>query len=111
MNEKRTSQSVLDNLRDLVESKKSIPKEMWLECAFFLNLLGIDDAQALNKMNQAVAQKKLSIYNLQEKRNVAAVELEVESSDEFREMKNQEAKIYAIKELVRIAKKNSDESF
>ena len=109
--EKRTSQSVLEDLGKLVESKQSVPKETWLTAAFFLNLLGIDDAQELNKMRQVVAQKKMAIYNSQEKRNVSAVKLEIEASNEYRLMKNQEDKIYAIRELIRIAKKNSEESF
>lgn len=105
---KRTTDTVLEKLREMVESKIDIPKNQWLEAAFFLNLLSIDDKQLLNKMRQAVAVKKFDIYKNQTKRNVSAVDLEVETLDEYRFMRDQEAKIYAIEQLVMIAKKNAD---
>ena len=111
MNEPITSDLILNYLKELVESKKSIPKEVWLEVAFKLNLVRTDDAKLFNKMHQAVAQKKLNILKSQEKKNVALAEVEIESSDEYLFMKDQEAKLDAISELIRIAKKNSEENF
>ncbi len=111
MVEKVTSDKILGYLSELVASKKSIPKEQWLEVAFKLNLLRIDEAQLCNKMRQEVAKKKLDIMKSQEKRNVAAADLEVEATDEYRFTKDQEDKIYSIDEFVRIAKKNSETNF
>ena len=111
MNEPITSDLIITYLKGLVESKKSVPKEEWLSCAFKLNLVRIDDAQLFNRMKQGVAQKKLDILKAQEKKNVALAEVEVESSDEYLFMKDQEAKLDAISELIRIAKKNSEENF
>ena len=92
----------------MVESKTPISRDLWLEVAFKLNILRLDETGLYNKMTQKVAQKKLDIFKAQEKRNVAAVGLEVEASDEYRYMKDQEEKIYSIDEFIRIAKKNSD---
>ena len=108
MSTKRTTDTILEALKEMLESKKDIPKQQWLDAAFFLNLLSIDDKQLLNKMRQAVAIKKFEIYKGQTKRNVSAVDLEVETMDEYRFMKDQEVKIYAIEQLVMIAKKNAD---
>jgi len=105
---KVTSDLILGYLKELVESKKPIPREVWLEVAFKLNLLRTDESQLLNKMRQAVAIKKLAILKSQEKRNVSAAELEVETTDECRFMRDQEEKLYSVDEFVRIAKKNAD---
>ena len=44
----------------------------------------------------------------QEKRNVAAADVEIEASEEYRFMRDQEAKLDVVEEFVRIAKKNAD---
>lgn len=95
----------------MVESRKPVARELWLEAAFDLELLRLDEAKMLNKMRQAVAEKKFAIMSSQEKKNVAAVDVEIESLEEYRFMRDQEDKIYTIDELVRIAKKNSDTNF
>ena len=106
--EKVDSDIILNYLKGLVESKKPIPREIWLECAFKLNLLRLDEGQLYSTMLQAVAKKKLEIYNAQTKRNVAAADLEVEATDEYRFMRDQREKLEVIEEFVRIAKKNAD---
>ena len=103
-----TSDIILDYLKKLVASKIPVSRETWLDVAFKLNLLRIDEAQLWNKMRQTVAQKKLELLKSQEKRNVAAVELEVEARDEYRFCKDQEDKLYTIDEFIRISKKSAD---
>ena len=71
MNEKVTSDVILDWAIEQVQGKKAISKELWLEIAFKLNLLGYDEAQAYNQMHQAVAKKKLELKAAQEKVNVS----------------------------------------
>ncbi len=61
----------------------------------------------MEDMRQGVAQKKLDIMKGQEKRNVAAVDLEVQASDEYRLMRLQEHKVDRVEEFIRLAKKNS----
>lgn len=111
MENKVSADTILNWVREKVENKEMPSREVWLDIAFRLNMLKIDEAGLLNKMRQSVAQRKLEIFRSQEKRNVAAVDLEVEATDEYRFMKDQEAKLDAIEEFVRIAKRNADTSF
>lgn len=105
---KVSSDIILGWVKEQVESKKEISRDLWLEIAFKLNLLRIDEAILYNKMRQVVAIKKLDILKSQTKRNVAAANAEIETLGEYRFMKDQEAKIYSIDEFVRIAKKSAD---
>lgn len=110
MEEKRTisSDTILNWAKDQVENKQIIGREIWIDIAFKLNLLRLDETALFNKMKQAVAVRKLEILKSQEKKNVAAANAEVETLDEYRFLKDQEQKIYTIDELVRIAKKSAD---
>ena len=109
--EKVSSDLILEHLKSLVESKIPIAREAWLDVAFKLNLLKLDETKLFNKMRQEVAKKKLAILRAQDKKNVSAATLELESTDEYRFMRDQEDKIEAIEEFVRIAKKNADLNF
>ena len=106
--EKRTTDTMLADLKKLVEAKIPVARELWLEAAFDLSILRMDEAKLFNKMCQSVAKKKLEILKSQEKKNVALAEVEIESSDEYCFMKDQEDKLYSIDELVRVAKKSAD---
>lgn len=109
--DKVTADTILEWAKKQVEDKQMPSREIWLDVAFRLNLFKIDEAFLLNKMRQEVALHRLAILKSQEKRNVAAADLEVETTDAYRFMKDQEAKLDAIEEFVRIAKKNSDNNF
>lgn len=109
--EKITATFIFDEMHKLVEAKIPVAREAWLEIAFKLNILRVDEAKTFNKMRQAVATEKNKIYQLQEKKNVAAVDMKIESTDEYRFMKDQEDLIYSVDEMVRIAKKSSDINF
>ena len=109
--EKVSSDDILNYLKSLVESKKPIPREDWLNAAFRLEVLRLDEAQLYNKMHHAVAMKKNEIVKLQPKKNVAAAEAEIQATEEYLFLQDQEAKLYTVDELVRIAKKNSDMNF
>jgi len=109
--EKVTADTILNALKTMVESRKIISKDQWLETAFSLNLVRIDEAKLLHSMEQAVAKKKLGILQAQEKKNVALAEVEIESSEEYRFARDQEAKLWSVDEFIRIAKKNSENSF
>ena len=109
--EKRTTDSILDALKTMVESKINISQDKWIDAAFFLNVLQPDEVHTLEMMKQGIAQKKLAILKAQEKRNVAAVELEIEASDDYRLMREQENKVERIEETIRLAKKASDRAY
>lgn len=108
---KVTSDVILNWLKERVEKKEIISRDEWLDVAFKLNLLRIDEAGLYNSMRQEVAKKKLEIMRGQDKKNVAAAEIEIETTDEYRKLRDQEDKIYSIDEFIRIAKKNSDINF
>lgn len=107
----RTTDTIIADLKKIIGSRTPLDREKWLEAAFYLSVLRLDEAHKLNISNQKVAARKLEILKAQEKKNVAAAELEVEASEEYRVMKDQEAKIYSVDELIRVAKKNSDTSY
>lgn len=109
--EKRTASTIIEDLKKIVSERKPLNRELWLEVAFYLSLLREDEAQKLNRLNQEVSKLKIDTINSQEKTNVAAAEVWVSSLDKFVEMKDQEAKIQTMDELIRVAKKNSENSY
>ena len=112
MNEpKVTTDLILSFLKELVESKKRIPQEVWLDASFKLNLLLDDEEHLMETLRQDVAKAKLEILKAQEKRNVAAAELETEASDTYRFAREQEHKVDRIREFIRIAKINANQSY
>ena len=109
--EQITSTTIISWLKKQVEGKRVIDRETWLDTAFKLNLLRVDEAKLLNKMRQEVSQKKQEILKNQTKKNVAAAEIEVECTDEYRFMKDQEDLLYSIDEFVRVSKKSADVNY
>lgn len=108
MTEKVTSDAILNWVKSQVESKNVPSREMWIDIAFRLTFLRIDEAKLYNQMQQAVSAKKLEILKSQDKKNVAAADIEVRATDKYRFLKDQEDKIYSIDEFVRIAKRSAD---
>lgn len=99
---------IIDYLKGMVERKIPIAREEWLSIALKLVVLRVDEAKLFNQMSQEVAKKKLGILKAQDKKNVAAADLEIESTDEYRFMKDQEDKLYTLDEFTRVAKKSAD---
>jgi len=110
---KRTVSSVLESLKKIVENKSGMPvnKETWLNAAFTLELLRPDETTLLNKMSQEIAIKKLAILKAQEKKNVSLADIEIETLDEYRFMKDQEDLMETLDKFVKISKKNADFSY
>lgn len=102
------SDKILAYLRDAVESKTQLSAEQWMKAALGLNQLLSYEHDALIEAERIVAEKKLRILESQEKRNVAATEIEVEASQEFTDMRRQRFRVERIEETVRLAKKYSD---
>lgn len=105
----RSADTILADIHSRVEARLPISRDQWLDAAFYLNSFYTVESKILNGMRQEVAKAKLDVLASQEKRSVAIAELEVEASDTYRLMKDQEAKLDAITEYIRIAKKNADE--
>ena len=74
---KRTADTIIGDLKKIVEDRKPLDREVWLTAAFFLSLLREDEAHKFNGLAQKVAAEKLLILKSQEKKNVAAAELEI----------------------------------
>jgi hypothetical protein len=100
-----TSDTILDWLKAAVASKKAISAQQWLDAALALNQLLADDHKALIKAEYEVAKKRLAILDLQQKRNVAAADVELEVSDEYVAMREQKLKVKRIEESILLAKK------
>ncbi len=109
--DERTADSIIKDLKKIVSQRQPLNRELWLEAAFYLSLLRETEAQKLNKLNQEVSQLKLAAMAKQEKKNVAAIEIEISATDKYVEAKNQEAKIFTMDELIRVAKKNSETQY
>ena len=62
-------------------------------------------------LRQTVAAEKFEILKKQEKKNVALADAEIEASDNYRLMREQESKVKRIEEFIRISKKNADSNF
>jgi len=106
---KVTADTILGFLKEAVESKRMLNNEIWLDAAFKLNLLLGDEHALLEELRSEVAKKKLEIMKSQEKRNVAAAEMEIQATDEYRFSKLQEHKVDRIEEFIKIAKKNASQ--
>lgn len=104
--QKITSDTILHFLKDAVESKKILNPSLWGDSAFKLNLLLGDEHNILESLRQDVAKMRLEILQKQDKKNVAACDVEVGASDLFRLMRLQEHKVGRVEEFIKLAKKN-----
>jgi len=104
--EKRTTDSVLTKLRVMVETRKPITSEEWIDAALFLNILKSDEDDEFLKHDTLLAKKRLEIRA----RHKSAVdaENELKTTEEYQNYQRQKARIDNIKEFIRIAKKQSD---
>ena len=97
--------TILDWLRERVEAKQPIPQEAWADAGFKLNILLAGEHEEMERLHSVVSNKKLGIMQAQEKRNVAAADLEISASDDYRLMKLQEHRVARIEEFIKLAKK------
>ncbi len=104
---KVTNDLILSTIKGWVESKASISAEMWMDAAMKLNILSLDDAEAMIDAELRDAQLKLGILAKQEKRNVAAAEIEVEASPEYRHLRILQERMEVLREAIRLAKKSA----
>lgn len=102
-----TTEIIIEYLKNAVENKQSIAPGLWIDSAVKLNILLGDEQELLFKLQQKVAQLKIEFLNEDDKRNVSKAKMMVEASEEYREAKNQQAKIDRIVEFIRLAKVQS----
>ncbi len=104
MPDKVTASTIIDYLKNAVEGRATLNPEVWLDGAWKLTLLVGDENEKLNRLRQEVAIKRLDILKGMDKRNVSEARLIVEATDEYRQMKDQEARCEQIDEFIRVAK-------
>jgi phage gp16-like protein len=105
--EKVTSQTILEELKELVEKKTPLDANVWLERAGELNILLGDELDKLAIKKSEIAQMRLEVFKTMEKKSVAEAKLITEASKEYLEMQKQENLCNVIIEFVRIAKIHS----
>ena len=109
--EQRSAETIIRDLKAIVESRKPLDRGLWLESEFYLSLLREDEAKKLNRLNQEVSVLILNVLKSQDKKNVAAAEKEISATDKYVEMKDQEARITTMDELIRVSKKNAETNY
>jgi len=108
--EKITADTILNYLKEAVESKKVLSEEIWEDSALKLNMLLADEHLAMEDLRTDVAKKKFEILKAQEKRNVALAEAEVEAGDEYRIFRLQQHKVDRVEEFIKICKARAKSS-
>lgn len=103
----KTADEVIAFLHDAVARQKTLNPAVWIDAAFKLNLKLDKEHEDLENKRSIVANKKLEIMKLQDKRNVGAAELEIEASPEYKAFRLQQHKVDRIEEFIKIAKKNA----
>lgn len=98
----RTADSVLQWLEKQVRAKAIIDAHTWVEACQYLNILSGEEADRLFELQQVVARLKVAF--IEQGDSVVMAKTKVETTDEYKEMKRQEAKIKRIEESIRIAK-------
>lgn len=99
-----TVDTILDYLKESVEQKRALDSHTWVDAALKLNVLVGDEHDKLFELQQVVSKKKVELLESDSKRNVSAVKVLIEASDDYKYMKKQDARINQIEEFIRIAK-------
>ncbi len=104
MDELVSIQTITEYLENAVKTKTPLAPSVWIDAAQKMNVLLGDEHDRLYELQQKVAQAKLNFLECDPKHNVSAARLRVETTDDYKEMRKQEAKIKRIEEAIRIAK-------
>lgn len=102
MNDKVTIDLILKWLQESIEQKRPVDAHTWVDSAQKMVILVGDESSKLYDIQQKVAQ--LKVARIEQGDSVAKAKVYVEASDEYKEMKQQEAKIERVFESVRISK-------
>lgn len=106
MSEKRTIQSVLKNLKELVESRTPVSPEQFIDAAMFLQTLKFDEIERRLAL-EIIAKKK---YREIRKLTKSAIDakIEWETTEEWENWRRQDELLREILEFTRIAKKEAE---
>lgn len=104
MEDKITTDTILNWFKEQVEAKRQLDPELWLEAASKLAVFLGDEEMKLYEFQQKVAELKLRFYNGMNKPTVSNAEMMTEATDDYKVYQQQKAKIAQIEEFIRIAK-------
>ena len=104
--EKRTIESILKDLKEMVESKVSISPERWVDAALFLQILKFGEQEKRLGLEVIANKKKKEIRSKVESN--ADADLEWKTTTEYENWRRQEDLLKDILSFVQIAKKEAD---
>ena len=104
--EKRTINSIIKNLKELVEGRRLISPEQFIDAALFLQILKFDEQEKRLALEITANKKKKEIR--QTTGSNADADLEWKTTKEYEVWKRQEELLKDILEFCRIAKKEAD---
>lgn len=93
---------ILEWLKKAVQERRPIDPHTWVEASLKMNVLISDEHAKLYDLQQEVA--KLKMLRIESGDSVARAKVYVETTEEYKNMKKQEAKIEQIQENIRISK-------
>ncbi len=104
--EKRTTESILAKLKELVESKHIISPEEWIDAAVFLGILKHDENNKRLSLEIIAKKKRKELKDTGLKGT--GLDTEWEITEEWQNWQRQENLIEDIVDFIRIAKKEAD---
>ena len=104
MNEIVTVDTIIGFLKNAVEQHQPLAPATWADAAQKLNVLLGDEHDKLYDLQHQVANIKLAFLEADPERNVSAAKTRIEATDEYRDLRKQEAKCRRIEEFIRISK-------
>ena len=99
-----TAHTIVDALGKAFSQKRSVSKDILLDAAMKLSVLALEEVAILTQMEQDIAKAKVLMLETQEKRNVSEVELRIEATDAYRDMRRQKAFVETIEEVIHTAR-------
>ena len=106
MNDKRTTDSVLEKLKELVETKAQVSPEQWIDAALYLEILKLDEQDILLALEMSASRKLLETK--EKDMSVAEAKMIWKATHEYEVWQQQKRKLDEIQEFVRIAKKQAE---
>lgn len=104
MTEKITTDTILDTMKEWVETKTPVAPSTWVDAALKIAVLMSDETDRLYDLESEVAQMKAREM---EDKTAAHADTIVRASEEYKEYRKQQARVKRIEEFIRIAKKQA----
>lgn len=108
MTEKVTTDTILDTMKEWVETKTPVAPSTWVDAALKLNVLMDEETDLLFDLESVVAKNKAyEMDNDEYSKTAAHADTIVRASKEYKEYRKQQARVKRIEEFIRIAKKQA----